>query len=299
MTREQRDKVKVFLYGNKDLQQIKVADLDELSAKFMAERTKLGGGKLIHIRCNKVKKNVNTTLKFFHVKDPFFNIYYGFPTSVYKDGNIQWRRLTLMEENSFNLDDPNDVRLFLVMRMHSEVIGSPFGVDDNECRWYVDDPLELALRSIAEIDLFDQAYGAIKELRELGYVKMINFGRILGISEDNLSNEKIAFGLILDEARSRPSFLLEKYNSKDRNSQEVAMAGIVNSIINLDPVTVTYEFRGIKFGPSLQDIIFAMQRDESIMMQVIAELQAIKKWPNSNDQIKAPVKKEKNIGDEL
>jgi hypothetical protein len=291
MSRDERKMVKITKFGNKDLGQLNVVDLDALADKFMADRKAAGGGTTINIRCTRVKKNVNTSLKFPHVKDPYFNYYYGFPMSVYRDGNVAWRRLVLGEQNSFNLEDPNDVKLFLVVRMHPEVMGSPFGNDDGDSKWYVDDPMEAAMKAVKEADEFDKAYKCIAELRTFGHQRMITFGRTLGINEDDLSNESIAFGLLLKEARERPTIVLFKYNSKDRNSEEVALAGIAGGLISSDPVTNSYKFKGVNFGPGTNDVVFALQRDESLMIQVIAELQIAGKWPNANDNIKNTGKK--------
>ena len=286
MTVSEREKIKTREFGNPSFFQLKVVELESAAKKLISDRKTKGASMIVHIRASRVRKNVNTTLAFYHVRDIQTGFYYGFPVSVFKDGNIQWRKLVLRENNSFNLNILEDAKLFLVMRMHPEVSGSPLCLDVQGARWEIDDPSITAQKNIVRTQKLVEAFGLAQDLKPYGDERLKLFGRYLGLGEDQLETGEMAFGAILSFSSEQPEAFLDKHKNKDRVYHEAALAAAVSDFLDRDPTDNQYAYQGLKLGTGVADIVDRLKSDSTLNATIVARLVEAGMWPKKGAGVK-------------
>jgi hypothetical protein len=212
---------------------------------------------------NRITKYGIQTGSFTFVKDSENDVLYGIPVGILPDGNIRWRRIIIEEKYTFNLDNEMDCKLYLVMRMHPEVEGSPFQNTDPKYRIYDPEWESEQIRYKAKM-----ARAAMAKIDELTGKNLVYFCRNLGIAND-ITKETTSNLLIsrLEEfAMSNPIEFMERYESSDRSINETIMSGMTFGLLS-DRGADGYYYDGVMLGLNIQQVITYMKQNPDLYIR--------------------------------
>jgi len=215
------------------------------------------------------------------VKDAQYDVYYGIPISVYPDGNIKWRRIYIEEKYTFNLENDNDCKEYLVMRMHPDVEGSPFQAASPKYRIF--DPELEAIKITKKANNTRLAFGIIDELSGKN---LVYFCRNLGIIQDADT------GVSVDVLKSKlnqyaienPDTFVLRYEQESRNMREIITSGLLLGFI-VNKGADGFMYNGRLIGLNEESIVSYLKSNPELYIQLAREIE-------ENDFLTISVQKE-------
>lgn len=239
-----------------------IIDLAKYAEHVMKERENLKVPPFVSIKPIYVNKIKSERKSMTFVKDRTFDVYYGRFRGFDKHGNMNWNRIDI--DNSLELDLRNivDVQLWIIVRMHPSIQGSPF---EDHATYKIADPMEDAMSENEKAKGLIEAYNRVNLLKGK---ELVFFSRFLGIEIPEGSNSDIVKGLLNKNAYENPIQFNNMFVTKDRGIKELVNSGIVLSIIK--ETKEGYKFEGLSLG-LLRDDVYEFFKQNGQYISVLTE----------------------------
>ena len=248
---------------------LKIVDLNAEVRRIQKERRDNGLSMLITVLPIHPDAFKDPNRSITIVRDPEYGVIYGISIGEYADGNIKWRRIPLQEHMSFDLNNDEQCKAFIVARMHPLFEGSP-KVLQSEGRDYefkIFDQEEDALSKEKKFDAVEKAIERAKELTGEGLVK---FARLLSIPIEENHTVKILRGNIKEEALKNPFKFNEKWESNGRVVEEIFACALEVSVIK-QSAEKGYLYEGYPLGMNHIEAKRFLNSNPDILAQVSRE----------------------------
>jgi hypothetical protein len=244
---------------------INLVDIDAATDYMMKRRKEYNMSTIIQIMPifpNKVK---DTNLVFTIVKDNKFNVHYGIMTELDQNKNPKFRRIRFENGITLNLEDPENAKMWTVIRMHAKVAGSPNAVFDPI--FYVEDPSIQARKNISKATQMSRAFGIIDSLDGK---ELVSLGRYMGIELINSFGFETITGTLKEKAMSNPEDFLRKFDNSNRQYEELFVTAIELGVVR-EEVGKGYFYESILMGMTREEGIEKLRTDAGIRQSVISE----------------------------
>lgn len=212
------------------------------------------------------------TQSLTYQRDKDYNVYYGIPAALYPDDNIKWRRIMIGENFSLDIRKADEAKIWIVLRMHRKVKGSPWQVTDPIYQVF-DEELE-AKKDLLKTKELKEAF---KRIDKLDPVQLILFARTLRTSEHqdfdlsfNTSYDVIQ-AKVLNFAHHDPILFNKIWNSNDRAYKEVFVNGYAVGIID-NKQGMGYYFGSTFLGQNDEQAISFMKDDPQLTEAIRREV---------------------------
>lgn len=213
-------------------------------AKIQKERKDNGMSMLITIvpKNPSAYKDPNRTVTI--CKDPMTGVIFGVKKGEYKDGNIIWRKMLLLENLSLNLIKEADCQAYIIFRMHDWFEGAPFKSEmhhDPEYKIY-DEEEDAKLKE----DKFEEMEKSMARAKSLSAENLIKFGRYLALSFDETDSIGVIRGKVKEMAMNNAFAFNQKWDSNSRTVEEIFASA--SSIGLIKQSSAGYKFEGYTLG---------------------------------------------------
>jgi hypothetical protein len=224
----------------------KIIDLPKYAEYVMNKREELKVPPFVQIKPIYVNKVRNDRHQITFVKDSTFDVYYGRFRGFGKHGDMQWNRIDIDGTLPLNLNNIADVQIWIVVRMHSSIQGSPF---ESHATYKVDDPLEEALSENKRATSLIDAFNRVSMLKGK---ELIFFSRFVGCEVPEGANSEIVKGILNKRAYDDPFTFNNLFTTRDRGIKE-----LVNTALTLSVIKQTkegFKFEGMHLGMMREDV---------------------------------------------
>lgn len=244
---------------------IKIINISELAEEVVEERRKNRKSMIIEIVPILIKNNKDTNRGITHVKDAQFNVVYGIHTSLDHYKNIVYARILLENGITLNLDNIEDAKKWVVLRMHPLVQGSPL---ERDPIFRVNDPSIEAEKVMVNVNkterLFDQ-------IRKMNGKEIVDSMRYLGENVDETLTFEIAKSRLLEKAIKLPESTYDKLANKQRGLESKVLAAVEYDIIQ-NHSDQGYTYDNIPLGISMQDVLNHLENDKTVKASVLTQV---------------------------
>lgn len=160
---------------------------------------------------------------------------YGVPTGFDKDGNIQWRMVSIQGARTLDLSNKRDREDFFLL-VHSHYFKDGFFDILSHGSLLVNDPLQEARTTI---DRMEKSESALKIVRDLSESDLISFGVIFdGINPEQ--DPMIIKAALYDLAKSDPGRIIREWKNENRKVASVLKSAIHYGIVKEGPEGIRY-----------------------------------------------------------
>jgi hypothetical protein len=243
----------------------KVIDVNELAKKIQADRKSNKEAMIIEVSPILKRKNRDTNIGITSVKDPYNNVVYGIYAGLDSIKNIVWARISMDNGITLNLENIEDAKRWVVVRMHPRVKGSPFEYD---ALYEVNDPTIEAKKTYQKVHKTEKMFEA---LRKMSGTDIIDAMRYLGESVTDHTTFEVAKARIYDLILTKPDFVYDKMSSKQKGIEAKIMAAIEFSIIE-EFTDRGFVYNEVPLGISLNDVIAYFETNKTVRDSILSEV---------------------------
>lgn len=244
---------------------MKIVDIDKATRYVLERRNKRKMSKIVQITPLYPNKVKDVNLSFTNIRDNRFNIYYGIFTELDPNKNPKFRRVRFENGFTFNLDDFESAKMWVVSRMHAKLAGSPNQMEDPI--YYVEDPSIEASKNIIKAESMSRAFAIIDSFDGK---EAVSIGRYMGIDMISSYSYKTIIGTLKQKAMENPTRFLEMYDNSNRQFVELVSTAIELDVIR-EEVGKGYFYEEILLGMSREEAVEKIRTDASLRQSVIAE----------------------------
>ena len=250
-----------------DVMKYPVVNLAWICKKIKEERTAAKMSPYIDIKplIEDVYKDIN--ISFSVEKDPEFGTLYGIVTGFYPDGGIRWKKITIHNHLTLNLNREDDLKTWAILRYWSKIKGSPFQIES--APFYVYDPEVEANKDIESDEALFIALGRIGELKGK---PLAFFARTLGVYVNSDASPKTIRFEISKTMKANPIEFNKNFESAERGICECFYNGKALSIIKED-LNVGFKFRSHIIGGSPEGCIKWFKENPEMFRECMKEIE--------------------------
>ena len=245
-----------------------IIDVDKLAKVMQDERRANNAAMIIEISPIIKKVNRDTNLGITSVKDPYNNIVYGIYAGLDQFKNIIWARISLENGITLNLDNINDAKRWVVIRMHPKIKGSPFCLDADEALYEVNDPTIEAEKTYQKVGKIEKLFTM---LRKMNGVDIIDAMRYLGETVNDQTTYKVAKARISEMILSNTDYVYQKMTSKQKGIEAKILAAVEYGIVQELPQE-GYIYNEVPLGISMNDVINYFETNKTVRNSILAEV---------------------------
>lgn len=245
----------------------KVVDLQWLTEKIKRERAENKMSPFIDILPVKEDKNKNITQTFPYAKDISSGILFGEIAGMYEDGNIKWRKITIIDHLNLNLNFEHDLRQWALLRYWPKIKGSPWQISEPVFRVY--DPEMEANKSIIDDDALLVALTRIKSMKGKS---MVWFARSLGINVIPGTSPKVLRSELSKYSKNDAVSFNKYFDAIDRDVNEVFANAKDLGIIKYD-LQMGYMYQRLPIGGNEGSAIQYLKENPEVMRNVHRDIE--------------------------
>jgi hypothetical protein len=242
-----------------------IIDVDKLAKVMQDQRRANNEAMIIEVSPIIKKTKRDTNLGITNVKDPYNNVIYGIYAGLDSIKNIVWARIGLDNGITLNLDNINDAKRWVVIRMHPRIKGSPF---ENEPLFEVNDPTIEAGRTYQKVEKTEKLFAM---LRKMNGVDIIDAMRYLGEPVNEQTTFKVAKARIYDLILSNSEYVYQKMTSKQKGMEAKILAAVEYGIVQEMPQE-GFIYNEVPLGISMNDVINYFETNKTVRDSILSEI---------------------------
>jgi len=243
----------------------KIADVTTLAENLQKERKREKKAMIIEISpiIKRVKRD--TSIGITNVKDANNNVVYGIFTGLDDYRNITWARIHMDNGITLNLENIEDAKRWIVIRMHAKIKGSPF---ESDPLFEVNDPSIEAQKMVQRVTKTEKLFDLI---RRMSGSEMVDTLRYLGEEVNEYSTLKIVKSKLYEQVLTKTDHVYEKMSSKQRGIEAKILAAVEYSIIEYNPEN-GYIYNQVPLGISMNDVINHFESNKIVKDSILSEV---------------------------
>lgn len=239
----------------------KVVDLNKAVEKLQNYRLENKMSMVIEVKAIRIDKHKELQRQITFTKDPVTGILYGIPIGFHVDGNIKWRKITLLERNTFDLNNMYEAQAWIIVRMHHTLDGSPFAIDD---------PLFEVYDQDVEADRESERAGlvgkALQLVEGLSNQEVTPLARYMGVEVVEGMTPKILRGQLYKRAMNGPQEFINMFKDPNRPIMEAVRMAMAFKIIKEDEMGLV--FNGQNLGMTDVEVV-ANLKDNNVALTAL------------------------------
>ncbi len=239
----------------------KIIDMNKAVENLQRYRLENNMSMVIEVKAIRIDKHKELQRQITFTKDPVTGILYGIPIGMHVDGNIKWRKITLLERNTFDLNNMYEAQAWLVVRMHHTLDGSPFAIDD---------PLFEVYDQDVEADRESERAGlvgrALQMVENLSKEEVTPLARYMGIEVVEGMTPKVLRGQLYKRAMHSPQEFINMFKDPNRPIMEAVRMAMAFKIIKEDEMGLV--FNGQNLGMTDVEVV-ANLKDNNVALTAL------------------------------
>jgi hypothetical protein len=244
----------------------KVIDVGLLAEDYVEERRKKGESMVIHVTPLIPRNNRSTNKGITFVKDAINNVVYGIMVDLDRFKNIIWARIEMEDGITINLDNIEDAKRWMVIRMHPSVEGSPF---ENEPLYKVEDPTLEAKKTQQKVSTVKQLFDKIDAMNGKEIVDAL---RYLGETVNDSLTLEVAKSNLYNLAINNPSNTAERLANKQRGIEAKILAAVDCGVIKEFPEK-GYVYNEINLGINMREAVNFIEKDKNVLSGILTQVE--------------------------
>jgi len=214
-------------------------------------------------------------------RDPKTGVYYGIPVREDEFGNIIWRKVRVVETETYRImDSIDDAMMWTVLRFHPKLKNSPFQMSNPP--FEVFDQVADAKKDVSKANSMKKAFEVIDKISEKPS-DMLNFVRYMGEEITDYTTIAIIEGQLNSLAMHDPVRFLRKYNEPARAYHQIFTAAMQLGLIGEIPGQ-GYYYNNTPLGMDETDVVSFLKNDQVTLTAIIGDIE------QTDEALKAIVK---------
>lgn len=245
-----------------------LANVEKIARDLQEERKKKNMSMFITIRPIISNKYRDLNHKFSFFKDHEYDLLYGMLVGFHQDGNPKWRMIEINDSITLNLENLDEAKMWVVIRMSPRLQGSPFQSDDILFEVY--DP---SLIAKSNSNRRRNLMKAFERINGLSPKELLSLARVMNIS----LYDKITYSEIVDkmseEAEKNPIGFNNEFDNPSRKIKELIVSASL--VIDLDGRPIVehttekgYLYKGVYLGDTINEVISKVTKDTGMQNRI-------------------------------
>lgn len=243
----------------------KVIDLDAYAHDMVEDRKKNNEAMIIEVSPIIKRKQRDTNLGVTCVKDPFNNVLYGIFTGLDDYKNPLWARINMDNGITLNLENINDAKRWIIVRLHPRVQGSPF---ENDPIFEVNDPTIESKKIYQRVQKTEKLFDIIGKMNGAEIVDSL---RYLGEPVTEQLTYKVAKSMLFKLVLDSTDLVYQKLTNKQKNLEAKIIAAVEYGIIE-NRSENGYIFNEMPLGISINDVMNYFESNKTVRDSILSEV---------------------------